>query len=155
MKNFVSIFWLTLLVVSCSKEKKAEPVVQEIKKEVTKSDEITPYTDAENISAGKTMFNGSQICFTCHLNDGGGSIGPNLADEYWLSGGDFKSIVNNIKIGFPEKGMVPYGNSVVISDEKVRQIASFIWSLQGTKPATPKPVDMTRAKKWVNGKLAK
>jgi cytochrome c oxidase cbb3-type subunit 3 len=124
----------------------------EIVSDVPATDELVPYADADNIAAGKTMFNGAQICFTCHLNDGGGSIGPNLADEYWLNGGDFKSIVENIKVGFPAKGMPPYGNGSKISDEKVRQIASFVWSLQGTTPATAKPVDMARAKKWVNGK---
>jgi cytochrome c oxidase cbb3-type subunit 3 len=29
-------------------------------------------------------------CAACHRADGGGQIGPNLTDEYWILGGGIK-----------------------------------------------------------------
>ena len=58
---------------------------------------LQPLTDAASLDAGKTIFNGSaNTCFTCHRNDLGGMVGPNLTDEFWIHGGDLKSIMNTI-----------------------------------------------------------
>jgi len=38
--------------------------------------------NAAILAAGKTTF--TQICAACHRADGGGQVGPNLTDEYWL-----------------------------------------------------------------------
>src|SRR5688572_30001122 len=41
------------------------------------------------IAKGKELY--TINCTPCHKADGGGSIGPNLTDEYWIHGGDIKS----------------------------------------------------------------
>ena len=100
---------------------------------------IVVLTDAENLAKGKELF-ASKTCTACHLADLGGSIGPNLTDNKWISGGDIKSLFNTIsKGGRPGKGMIAW-ESTISRDERI-QLASYIISMQGTSPATPKPAE--------------
>ncbi|MEJ0055588.1 MAG: cbb3-type cytochrome c oxidase N-terminal domain-containing protein [Bacteroidota bacterium] len=92
--------------------------------------------DAEIISRGKLVFT-SNNCGSCHRGDGGGnSIGPNLTDEYWLHGGDIRNIYHTINNGFVEKAMPAWGK--VMSQKDVRDVAFYVMSLQGSKPADAK-----------------
>jgi cytochrome c oxidase cbb3-type subunit III len=86
--------------------------------------------DAVTIERGKTIFNGN--CGSCHKNDGGGNIGPNLTDEYWLHGGGIKNIFSTIKIGVPDKGMISW--APVLKPEEIRDVAFYVMSLKGTNP---------------------
>lgn len=111
--------------------------------------ELKPFTDEKSITAGKAIFEGpSNMCFTCHRNDLGGMVGPNLTDDYWIHGGDFKSVVNSIKTGYPDKGMMPFGSGARLSDEQVLQIASYIKSKHGANPPNAKPIDPQREVKY-------
>ena len=88
--------------------------------------------DAALIVKGKNVFD-SNPCGSCHRNDGGGNtIGPNLTDEYWIHGGDIKSIFNTIKNGAVDKGMPAWGKAMSLQD--VRDVTFYILSLQGTNP---------------------
>lgn len=109
---------------------------------------LVAFTDAANLAEGKKMYNGEQLCHTCHREDGGGLVGPNLTNDFWMHGNSLDSIVASIKHGYPEKGMLPYGNNTPIPDEKVLQIASFVLSLHGTNPPNPKAVDMAVEKEY-------
>lgn len=102
--------------------------------------------DAETLSKGKEIFTGNgQLCHTCHGMNGEGLVGPDLTDQYWLHGCDMESIASSIKIGFPAKGMMPYGSNMKIQDEDLRALVSYIISLRGTEPANAKAADMNRA----------
>ena len=90
--------------------------------------------DADGIAAGKALF--TQSCVACHMADGGGGIGPNLTDEYWIHGGGLNDIYKTIKIGYPDKGMQSW--QTMYSPVQMRNLTSFVKSLKGTKPATPK-----------------
>jgi cytochrome c oxidase cbb3-type subunit III len=90
--------------------------------------------DADGIAAGKALF--TQSCVACHMADGGGGIGPNLTDEYWIHGGGLNDIYKTLKIGYPEKGMQSWES--MYSPVQLRNLTSFVKSLKGTKPATPK-----------------
>ncbi len=104
--------------------------------ELYDAENLEALTDAASIQKGKELF-ASKTCTACHLADGGGSIGPNLTDEYWILGGGFKDIMNVIaKGGRPGKGMIAWEST--ISLEERQQLASYILSLQGTTPANPK-----------------
>lgn len=106
------------------------------------------------LTKGKETY--SSYCVSCHKADGGGMIGPNLTDEYWLHGGDVKNVYAIVKNGVPEKGMVSWAN--VLSPEQIRNVSFYVISLQGTNPAGAKepqgtiyravspetPVDSTR-----------
>ena len=111
---------------------------------------LNPLTDAASLDAGKTLFNGAQnTCYTCHRNDLGGMVGPNLTDEFWIHGGDLNAIMKSIKMGYPDKGMMPYGTNARLSDRQVLQLASFILSMKGSNPPSPKPIDPAREVKFV------
>ena len=90
--------------------------------------------DAAGIAAGKAIF--TQSCVACHAADGGGGIGPNLTDDYWLHGATMNDIYKTIKIGYPEKGMQSWQS--MYNPGQIRDLASFVKSLHGSKPANPK-----------------
>ena len=88
-----------------------------------------------DLAAGKAIFNAS--CVACHKADGGGGIGPNLTDEYWILGGGIKNVFNTISEGGRAgKGMVAWKTELKPSE--MAQVASYVLSLQGTTPADPK-----------------
>ncbi len=107
-----------------------------LKKAANKVDENTVVflKDAASLEAGKKIF--TTTCMACHLADGGGAVGPNLTDDYWLHGGGIKDIFKTIKYGWPEKGMKSWKDDY--SPVQIAQLASFVKSLHGTKPAKPK-----------------
>lgn len=110
--------------------------------------EYVQTTDAAALQRGQEIFNGnSNLCFTCHRQDLGGVVGPNLTDEYWIHGGTFRDVINSIKTGYPERGMMPYGSNAKLSDQDLISLASYIFSKQDSHPESPKPIDPARDKK--------
>jgi cytochrome c oxidase cbb3-type subunit 3 len=95
---------------------------------------VTYLSDATSLEAGKKIF--VTACAACHAADGGGTVGPNLVDDYWLHGGSISDIFKSIKYGWPEKGMKSWKDDY--SPAQIAQITSYIKSLKGTKPGTPK-----------------
>ncbi len=95
---------------------------------------VTYLSDASALDAGKKIF--VTACAACHAADGGGTVGPNLVDEYWLHGGSISDVFKSIKYGWPEKGMKSWKDDY--SPAQIAQLASYIKSLKGTKPATAK-----------------
>jgi cytochrome c oxidase cbb3-type subunit 3 len=89
---------------------------------------------ASALSAGQQIF--SANCVACHASDGGGGVGPNLTDEYWIHGGSIQDIFKVTKYGVPEKGMIPWADQ--LSPEEMQQVSSYIKTLLGTTPANPK-----------------
>jgi cytochrome c oxidase cbb3-type subunit III len=86
--------------------------------------------DAAIIAKGKEIY--SINCSPCHKNDGGGGIGPNLTDEFWIHGGHVKNVYSTVKNGVPEKGMISW--ATVLSPEQLRDVSFFVMSLNGTNP---------------------
>jgi cytochrome c oxidase cbb3-type subunit III len=93
-----------------------------------------PMADANGIKAGQALYEAN--CVACHLKDGGGNVGPNLTDDYWLHKGSLNDIYKSIKIGYPDKGMQAWNTK--FNPKEISQIASYIKSLKGTKPAEAK-----------------
>ncbi|MCI4668467.1 MAG: c-type cytochrome [Bacteroidia bacterium] len=96
---------------------------------------VIALAEASDLSAGKAIYK-AKNCQSCHRLDGGGSIGPNLTDEYWKHGGDVKDIFKTIKYGIPATAMIAWQKE--IKPKEMQQLASYVLSLQGTKPANPK-----------------
>ncbi len=90
--------------------------------------------EADGVAAGQVIF--SQKCAPCHASDGGGTVGPNLVDDYWLHGGSINSVFKTIKYGVPEKGMLAWKDQ--LSPKEIAQVASFIKSIKGAKVAAAK-----------------
>jgi len=92
-------------------------------------------TDVSDIANGRKIFETN--CIPCHKADGGGGIGPNLTDNYWILGGGIKNVFHTISEGGRDgKGMIAWKQSFKPSE--IAQVASFVLSLQGTTPAEPK-----------------
>jgi cytochrome c oxidase cbb3-type subunit 3 len=90
--------------------------------------------DASKVAAGKTVF--TTTCASCHGPDGGGVIGPNLADNFWIHGGQPADIYKTIVNGVLEKGMPNWGK--LLKPEQVQSVTAYVVSLKGTHPANPK-----------------
>ncbi len=90
--------------------------------------------DAGGVAAGQAIFEMS--CAACHAKDGGGGVGPNLTDDYWLHGGSLKDIFKSVKYGWPDKGMKSWKDD--FSPNQIAQLSSYIKSLKGKTPAAPK-----------------
>lgn len=90
--------------------------------------------DAAGIAAGQVTF--QNMCAACHAKDGGGGVGPNLTDEYWLHGGSLSDVFKSIKYGWADKGMKSWKDD--FSPKQIAELSSFIKSLKGSTPAVPK-----------------
>jgi cytochrome c oxidase cbb3-type subunit III len=110
---------------------------------------VTVLLEPKDIEAGKNIF--KTYCAACHQENGGGGVGPNLTDEYWLHGGGINNVFKTIKYGVPSKGMIAWQAQLNPSD--IQKTASYILSLKGTNPPGAKEaqgivyVDSTSIKK--------
>jgi cytochrome c oxidase cbb3-type subunit III len=115
---------------------KAEARIQEyMKKKGDAVDENTVklLTSTDDIAAGKAIFTDPSKCVACHGVEGGGNaIGPNLTDDYWIYGGNIKDLFKTIKYG-AKNGMKSWKDD--LSPKQMAQVASYIKTLRGTKPA--------------------
>jgi cytochrome c oxidase cbb3-type subunit 3 len=90
--------------------------------------------EGSDLKTGSSIF--IQYCAVCHAADGGGIVGPNLTDNYWIHGNDIKNIFTTIKYGVQGKGMKSWQQE--LSPVMMAQVSSYITTLQGTSPASPK-----------------
>jgi cytochrome c oxidase cbb3-type subunit 3 len=94
---------------------------------------LTPSHDAAVLAEGRELF--GKLCAPCHRADGGGLVGPNLTDDYWIHGAEFKDNLRVIYNGVPEKGMVTW--KTMLKPREMYAVASHIYTLRGAKLATP------------------
>ena len=87
-----------------------------------------------DLDAGKKVF--TTLCAACHRTDGGGAVGPNMTDDYWLHGGSLQDIFKTIKYGVPDKGMISWKEQ--LTPQQIAQVANYIVTLRGTNPPDPK-----------------
>ncbi|MBS1574969.1 MAG: c-type cytochrome [Bacteroidetes bacterium] len=102
------------------------------KGEAVDENTVTISKSADDLAAGKEIF--VKSCAACHKETGAGDVGPNLTDDYWLHGGDIKSVFKTIRYGI--NAMPQWQNSY--SNKQIAQVASYVKSLHGTNPPNPK-----------------
>lgn len=95
---------------------------------------LKPATEDTILSHGSQLY--TTYCAPCHRQDGGGLVGPNLTDDYWIHGPAYQDTLRTIINGVPEKGMLSWRG--VLKPNEVQAVASFIYSLRGTTPPNPK-----------------
>ncbi|MCL7986323.1 c-type cytochrome [Sphingobacterium sp. lm-10] len=102
-------------------------------------DESTITVDSTGSLAlsGKAIF--AANCAACHGAQGEGTIGPNLTDRYWLHGGEIRDIFKTVKYGVPEKGMVPWEQT--LTPGQIAEVSNYIFSLRDSKPSNPKAAE--------------
>jgi cytochrome c oxidase cbb3-type subunit 3 len=98
-------------------------------------DALAPSQDPFAVNQGRQLY--AQLCAPCHRADGGGLVGPNLTDDYWIHGPGFADNIRTIWNGVPEKGMVTWKG--ILKPDEIQAVASYIYTLRGTHPPNPKP----------------
>jgi cytochrome c oxidase cbb3-type subunit 3 len=87
------------------------------------------------LELGKATF--ASMCAVCHAADGGGGIGPNLTDNYWIHGAGPMDILKTVNAGVLEKGMPAWGKT--LKPDQLTAAVAYVLTLRGTTPAVPKP----------------
>lgn len=83
---------------------------------------------------GKSVF--SQNCAACHRADGGGLIGPNLTDEYWLHGATPPDVYKTIAEGVLAKGMPAW--SKMLQPEQLLDVTAYVQQLHESEAVNGK-----------------
>lgn len=95
--------------------------------------------DADEVREGAAIF--VKNCSACHGADGGGIIGPNLTDDFWIHGGTIGEIGTIVTVGVLPKGMPPWGK--MLKPDELAEVIAYVWTLHGTTPAKPKAAEGT------------
>ena len=139
---FAIIYLIRLFVFHADdlvQDKEYENVMAEAAAEQPQQDaaafEIVLLEDEASLASGEETW--GKICAACHLADGGGLVGPNMTDNYWIHGNTVEDLYRIVETGVIEKGMIPYKDQ--LSPQKRLEVVSYILvKLQGTTPANPK-----------------
>lgn len=104
-------------------------------KDLVDANTVEFLADVADLKAGEAVFQSN--CVACHMPDGGGGIGPNLTDPYWILGGGIKNIFRTISEGGRDgKGMIAWKQT--LKPLEMAQVSSYVMTLEGKKPANPK-----------------
>ncbi len=82
----------------------------------------------KSVDEGRQVF--TTTCAPCHRADGGGNIGPNLTDEYWLHGSKPENIWSCVHDGVQGKGMPSWGPQ--LGEDKVAMVVSYVLTIRNT-----------------------
>ena len=93
------------------------------------------------VTLGDSLFHGKGNCYACHGANAQGTVGPNLTDAEWIhSDGSYDAIVKQITTGLTAEEskskipMPPKGGSQ-ITDDEVKAVAAYVYSLSHKKPS--------------------
>jgi mono/diheme cytochrome c family protein len=103
-----------------------------------RADSLPEGVTVEMVAKGKKVFGGAGLCMACHGPLGKGLTGPDLTDKTWLHhDGSYAALVKQITEGIDDKAsktgviMPPRGGSA-ISDDDVKAVAAYVWTLRKT-----------------------
>jgi len=82
--------------------------------------------DRSRDARGKAVY--SKNCAACHRADGGGLIGPNLTDDYWMHGATPPEVYTTIDAGVLAKGMPAWGK--LLQPEELLDVLAYVHSLE-------------------------
>ena len=82
-------------------------------------------------------------CAVCHTDSGGGLVGPNLTDNYWIHGSGIKNVYTVIKNGVSAKGMISWEGQ--LDPNQMQDVSSYVMTLHGTDPPNQKKPE---GEKW-------
>jgi len=84
--------------------------------------------DPSALALGKQVF--ASTCAQCHRADGGGNVGPNLTDDFWLHGNAPENVYKTIAFGVPDKGMPAWQRQ--LGALKTQAVTAYVLNLRGT-----------------------
>ena len=107
--------------------KEAMAQIEEQRKGAEKGSETQEVDPAELLASGQKVY--QNFCASCHMENGGGSVGPNLTDDYWIHGNSTAEITQVIKVGILDKGMPAWDG--VLRPADITAVVAFVESLKG------------------------
>lgn len=94
---------------------------------------------ADMVTQGQQIFASTGNCYTCHGADAKGTqLAPNLTDAEWINiGGTYDEVVQVVTTGVAtpksHPAPMPAMGGAALSEDQVKQVAAYVWSLGGGK----------------------
>jgi len=107
--------------------KMAMSQIEEKRRAAEKTGSAEEVDPAELRVAGQKVY--QNFCASCHMENGAGSVGPNLTDDYWIHGNSTEAIIQVIKAGVLDKGMPAWDG--VLRPADITAVVAFVESLKG------------------------
>jgi len=85
----------------------------------------------DQVAAGREIF--VKHCVACHLDDGRGSVGPNLTDGFWVHGCEPMQMLKTINDGVAAKGMPAWQNQ--LGPTRVHAVLSYVLTIKDNNVA--------------------
>lgn len=102
--------------------------IERQRSEAAKQGAGTEVTPEQLAAKGKELF--MVNCSSCHKADGGGSVGPNLTDGFWIHGNTSEDITQVVQDGVLAKGMPPWKD--VLKPGDIQSVVAFIETMKNT-----------------------
>ena len=102
---------------------------------LTPAELVALANDPGVVKDGEKLF--TSTCVPCHGPKGGGTIGPNLTDSYWIHGGAPDKVYATIHDGVLAKGMPAWGAQ--LGNPQVQSLTAFVLTLRDTNVPGGKP----------------
>jgi cytochrome c oxidase cbb3-type subunit 3 len=87
------------------------------------------------VAEGREVF--VKHCVACHLDQGQGSVGPNLTDGTWIHGCEPMAMYKTVTEGVAAKGMPAWQNQ--LGPSRVMSVVSYVMTLKNTNVAGKAP----------------
>lgn len=105
-----------------------------LRKQNNESVQTSPTETSAEVVSVETVY--EKQCAQCHRADLGGNLGPNLIDDFWISGNTLEAMKNSIAVGNPERGMPAYKDT--LTGEQIDMLVNYIAQNQGKQVESPK-----------------
>ncbi len=89
----------------------------------------------DKVAEGREIF--VKHCVACHLDQGQGSVGPNLTDGYWIHGCEPMQMLKTINDGVAAKGMPAWMNQ--LGPTRVNAVLAYILTIKDNEVAGKAP----------------
>jgi cytochrome c oxidase cbb3-type subunit 3 len=89
----------------------------------------------DSVAAGREVF--VTHCVACHLDQGQGSVGPNLTDGYWIHGCEPMQMLKVLDEGVAAKGMPAWQNQ--LGPTRVHSVLAYLLTIRGSNVAGKAP----------------
>lgn len=84
---------------------------------------------AARVTEGRELF--VKHCVACHLDQGQGSVGPNLTDGVWIHGCEPMHMLKVVQDGVAAKGMPSWLNQ--LGPNRTQTVVAYVMTLKGTE----------------------
>jgi len=85
----------------------------------------------DKVAEGRGVF--VTHCVACHLDQGQGSVGPNLTDGYWIHGCEPMQMLKTINDGVAAKGMPAWQNQ--LGPSRVNAVLAYLLTIKDNNVA--------------------